>query len=66
MGRFDINENVREALLKMRDFYETYWVKCCYKDVILTGSLANYNWWKSILQIIFAPCLNFEDILMRI
>jgi ATP-dependent phosphoenolpyruvate carboxykinase len=35
--------------------------KCCYKDVILTGSLANYNWSGKVF-IDLHIAVNFEDI----
>jgi hypothetical protein len=42
---FEINQDVREQLLKIaQDFYEGTDMRADVKDIILTGSLANYNW----------------------
>lgn len=40
-----LDENVRETLLEIaNDFYKSLELKAPIKDIILTGSLANYNW----------------------
>ena len=42
---FVMKENIREDLLKIaNDFYESTDLTAEIKDIILTGSLANYNW----------------------
>jgi len=41
----DINQEVREQLLQIaQDFYDGTELKADVQDIILTGSLANYNW----------------------
>jgi hypothetical protein len=41
----EINQEVREQLLQIaQDFYDGTDLKADVKDIILTGSLANYNW----------------------
>ena len=43
--KFEINEEVREDLLRIaQDFYTSTNLETDVKDIILTGSLANYNW----------------------
>lgn len=42
---FEINQEVREQLIQIaQDFYEGTDLNADVKDIILTGSLANYNW----------------------
>ena len=42
---FELDPEVREQLLQIaQDFYESTELKSDVKDVVLTGSLANYNW----------------------
>lgn len=42
---FKMKENIREDLLKIaNDFYDSTDLTAEIKDIILTGSLANYNW----------------------
>lgn len=42
---FEINEEVREDLLRIaQDFYNSTTLEAEVKDVVLTGSLSNYNW----------------------
>jgi hypothetical protein len=44
-GEYKMNPNVRKGLLKVASsFYDTIKVDFLMDDVILTGSLANYNW----------------------
>lgn len=44
-GEYKMNSNVRRGLLKIASsFYDTIKVDFLMDDVILTGSLANYNW----------------------
>jgi hypothetical protein len=44
-GEYKMNPNVRKGLLKVvSSFYDTIKVDFLMDDVILTGSLANYNW----------------------
>lgn len=42
---FDIDDEVRESLLKIaQDFYSSTDLEADVDDIVLTGSLANYNW----------------------
>lgn len=42
---FEINEEVRENLLRIaEDFYTSTTLDADVKDIVLTGSLSNYNW----------------------
>jgi hypothetical protein len=44
-NRFEINEEVREDLLRIaQDFYTSTTLEADVKDIVLTGSLSNYNW----------------------
>lgn len=44
-GEYKMNPNIRRGLLKIASsFYDTIKVDFLMDDVILTGSLANYNW----------------------
>ena len=43
--KFEINEEVREDLLRIaEDFYTSTTLDADVKDIVLTGSLSNYNW----------------------
>ena len=43
--KFEMNEEVREDLLRIaEDFYTSTTLETDVKDIILTGSLSNYNW----------------------
>jgi hypothetical protein len=43
--KFEMNEEVREDLLRIaEDFYTSTGLDADVKDIILTGSLSNYNW----------------------
>ncbi len=42
---FEINDEIRESLLRIaQDFYNSTTLDADIKDVVLTGSLSNYNW----------------------
>ena len=42
---FEIDEEVREDLLRIaEDFYTSTTLDADVKDIVLTGSLSNYNW----------------------
>jgi len=44
-GEFSMREDIRKSLLKISDeFIETLGIEFFIHDVVLTGSLANYNW----------------------
>jgi hypothetical protein len=42
---FEINDEIRESLLRIaQDFYNSTTLDADIRDVVLTGSLSNYNW----------------------
>jgi hypothetical protein len=44
-GKFKMREDIRKKLLEISDdFIETFGVEFFIHDIVLTGSLANYNW----------------------
>ena len=44
-GKFTMREDIRKKLLEISDdFIESFGVEFFIHDVVLTGSLANYNW----------------------
>jgi len=60
---FEINEEVREDLLKIaQDFYESTELKADVKDIALTGSLANYNWSEKYSDYDLHILIDFNDI----
>ena len=60
---FEINEEVREDLLKIaQDFYGSTDLKADVKDIILTGSLANYNWSEKYSDYDLHILIDFNDI----
>jgi len=60
---FEINGEVREDLLKIaQDFYESTELKADVKDIILTGSLANYNWSEKYSDYDLHILIDFNDI----
>ena len=60
---FDINQEVRENLLKIaQDFYNSTELNAEIKDVVLTGSLANYNWSEKYSDYDLHILIDFRDI----
>ncbi len=60
---FDINKEVRENLLKIaQDFYNSTELNAEIKDVVLTGSLANYNWSEKYSDYDLHILIDFRDI----
>ena len=60
---FEINGEVREDLLKIaQDLYESTELKADVKDIILTGSLANYNWSEKYSDYDLHILIDFNDI----
>lgn len=60
---FDIDQEVREDLLKIaQDFYNSTELNAQIKDVILTGSLANYNWSEKYSDYDLHILIDFKDI----
>lgn len=59
----EINQEVREQLLKIaQDFYEGVELEADVKDIILTGSLANYNWSEKYSDYDLHILIDFKDI----
>jgi hypothetical protein len=51
---FKIDDEVREDLLKIaEDFYASTDLEADVEDIVLTGSLANYNWSEKYSDYIF-------------
>jgi hypothetical protein len=60
---FEINEEVREDLLRIaQDFYNSTTLSADVKDVVLTGSLSNYNWSEKYSDYDLHILVNFSDI----
>lgn len=60
---FEINEEVREDLLRIaQDFYNSTTLNADVKDVVLTGSLSNYNWSEKYSDYDLHILVNFSDI----
>jgi hypothetical protein len=62
-GGVDINQEVREDLLKIaQDFYESTDLNADVRDIVLTGSLANYNWSEKYSDYDLHILIDFNDI----
>lgn len=60
---FKINKTVREELLKIaQDFYDSLDLGTDIKDIILTGSLANYNWSKKYSDFDLHIVVDLSDV----
>jgi len=60
---FTIDSEIREDLLKIGgDFFETVELKCDVKDIILCGSLCNYNWSEKYSDYDLHIIINYSDI----
>lgn len=60
---FEINEEVKEDLLKIAsDFYSSTDLNVDVKDIVLTGSLANYNWSEKYSDYDLHILINFKDV----
>jgi hypothetical protein len=60
---FEIDEDVREQLLKIgQDFYEGTEVKADVVDIVLCGSLCNYNWSERYSDYDLHITINFKDV----
>lgn len=60
---FELDEDVREKLLQIaQDFYNSTELEADVKDIILTGSLANYNWSEKYSDYDLHILINFNDI----
>lgn len=59
----EINQEVREQLLKIaQDFYDGVELEADVKNIILTGSLANYNWSEKYSDYDLHILIDFKDI----
>jgi len=59
----EINQEIREQLLQIaQDFYESVELEADVKDIILTGSLANYNWSEKYSDYDLHILIDFKDI----
>lgn len=60
---FELNPEVREQLLQIaQDFYEATELEADVKDIILTGSLANYNWSERYSDYDLHIIIDFKEI----
>jgi hypothetical protein len=60
---FKIKTEVREQLLKIaQDYWESLELEVEVKDIILTGSLANYNWDSRYSDYDLHIVINFKDV----
>jgi hypothetical protein len=60
---FELDEEVREQLLKIgQDFYEGTEIKADVVDIILCGSLCNYNWSERYSDYDLHIAINFSDV----
>jgi hypothetical protein len=60
---FELDIEVRENLLKIaQDFYNSTDLEADIKDVILTGSLANYNWSEKYSDYDLHILIDFRDV----
>lgn len=60
---FKIDEQVREQLLQIaQDFYESVDLKAEVKDIILCGSLANYNWSEKYSDYDLHIVIDYSDV----
>ena len=60
---FELDGEVREQLIKIaQDFYTSTELKADVKDIILTGSLSNYNWSEKYSDYDLHILINFNDV----
>ncbi len=60
---FQLDGEVREKLIKIaQDFYISTELKADVKDIILTGSLSNYNWSEKYSDYDLHILIDFEDV----
>jgi hypothetical protein len=60
---FDLNDDIREKLLKIgTDFFEGTDIKTDIIDIVLCGSLCNYNWSEKYSDYDLHIIVNFSDI----
>jgi hypothetical protein len=60
---FEIDEGVREDLLRIaQDFYNSTTLEADVKNVVLTGSLSNYNWSEKYSDYDLHILIDFRDV----
>ena len=60
---FEIDQDIREQLLKIaQDFYSGTEIKADVQDIVLCGSLANYNWSEKYSDFDLHIVVNYSDI----
>lgn len=60
---FEIDSEIREKLLQIaQDFYNSTELEADIKDIILTGSLANYNWSEKYSDFDLHILIDFRDV----
>ena len=60
---FELDNDVREQLLQIgQDFYEATEIKADVVDIILCGSLCNYNWSEKYSDYDLHITINFKDV----
>ena len=60
---FELDRDVREQLLKIaEDFYEGTEIKADVVDIVLCGSLCNYNWSERYSDYDLHITINFKDV----
>jgi len=60
---FELDEEVRENLLQIaQDFHNSTELEAEIKDIILTGSLANYNWSEKYSDYDLHILIDFDDV----
>jgi len=60
---FELDEEVREKLLQIaQDFYNSTELEAEIKDIILTGSLANYNWSEKYSDYDLHILIDFDNV----
>lgn len=61
--KFELDSEVRRQLLKIaEDFYESTELDVDVKDIILTGSLSNYNWSEKYSDYDLHILIDFKDV----
>ena len=62
-NNFELDGEVREKLIKIaQDFYISTELKADVKDIILTGSLSNYNWSEKYSDYDLHILIDFDDV----
>ena len=63
MGDFELDEDVRKQLLQIgQDFFEGIEIQAEVKDIVLCGSLCNYNWSEKYSDFDLHIIIDFNDV----